>query len=164
MYWMPVPCGHGAKCCLMLTLLVRALVVLGIVILGLMAYVRLAPTDVARWHQIAAVASSGDVMAAGGFIAVRPITADAAQVLAALDAIARATPRTRVIAGSVAEGMITYQTRSLLWGFPDHTTVAMQGDLLVIHARLTFGQSDMGVNRARVLDWLDQLGPLTATP
>ena len=147
----------------MLTLLVRALVVLGIVILGLMAYVRLAPTDVVRWHQIAAVASSGDVMAAGGFIAVRPITADAAQVLAALDAIARATPRTRVIAGSVAEGMITYQTRSL-WGFPDHTTVAMQGDLLVIHARLTFGQSDMGVNRARVRDWLDQLGPLTATP
>ena len=158
-----MPCGHGAKRCLMLTLLVRALVVLGIVILGLMAYVRLAPTDVVRWHQIAAVASSGDVMAAGGFIAVRPITADAAQVLAALDAIARATPRTRVIAGSVAEGMITYQTRSL-WGFPDHTTVAMQGDLLVIHARLTFGQSDMGVNRARVRDWLDQLGPLTATP
>ena len=158
-----MPCGHGAKRCLMLTLLVRALVVLGIVILGLMAYVRLAPTDVARWHQIAAVASSGDVMAAGGFIAVRPITADAAQVLAALDAIARATPRTRVIAGSVAEGMITYQTRSL-WGFPDHTTVAMQGDLLVIHARLTFGQSDMGVNRARVRDWLDQLGPLTAAP
>ena len=136
---------------------------LGIVILGLMAYVRLAPTDAASWHQIAAVASAGDVMAAGGFIAVRPITADAAQVLAALDAIARATPRTRVIAGSVAEGMITYQTRSL-WGFPDHTTVAMQGDLLVIHARLTFGQSDMGVNRARVRDWLDQLGPLTATP
>ena len=158
-----MPCGHGAKRCLMLTLLVRALVVLGIVILGLMAYVRLAPTDVARWHQIAAVASSGDVMAAGGFIAVRPITADAAHVLAALDANARATPRTRVIAGSVAEGMITYQTRSL-WGFPDHTTVAMQGDLLVIHARLTFGQSDMGVNRARVRDWLDQLGPLTATP
>ena len=147
----------------MLTPLVRALVVLGIVILGLMAYVRLAPTDVVRWHQIAAVASSGDVMAAGGFIAVRPITADAAQVLAALDAIARATPRTRVIAGSVAEGMITYQTRSL-WGFPDHTTVAMQGDLLVIHARLTFGQSDMGVNRARVRDWLDQLGPLTTAP
>ena len=164
MYTMLVLCGHGAKCCPMLTIMVRALVVLGIVILGLMAYVRLAPTDAARWHQIAAVASAGDVMATGGFMAVRQITADPAQVLAAIDTIARATPRTRAIAGSVDAGMMTYQTRSLIWGFLDHTTVAMQGDLLVIHGRLTFGQADMGVNRARVLDWLDQLGPLTTAP
>lgn len=148
----------------MIEIMIRVIVVALALMVAAVTYVRLAPTDVARWHQLDQMAAPGDVAAPGGFLAARRITADAAQVLAAVDAIARATPRTRPIAGSVAEGMVTYQTRSLIWGFPDHTTVAVQGDLLVIHARLTFGQSDMGVNRARVRDWLDQLGPLTATP
>jgi hypothetical protein len=148
----------------MIDIMIRVIVVALALGVGAMTYVRLAPTDIARWHQLDQMAVPGDVAAPGGFMAARRITADAAQVLAAVDAIARATPRTRPIAGSVAEGMVTYQTRSLIWGFPDHTTVAVQGDLLVIHGRLTFGQSDMGVNRARVRDWLDQLGPLTATP
>lgn len=129
-----------------------------------MAYVRLAPTDVARWHQIATVDGPGDLPEAGGFRAARQINADPEAVLAALDRIALATPRTTRIAGAVDQGMITYQTRSLIWGFPDHTTVAVQGDLLVVHGRLRFGGSDMGVNRARVQDWLAQLGPLTTAP
>lgn len=148
----------------MIEIMIRVIVVALALMVAAVTYVRLAPTDVARWHQLDQMAAPGDVAAPGGFLAARRITADAAQVLAAVDAIARATPRTRLIAGSIAERMMTYQTRSLIWGFPDHTTVAVQGDLLVIHARLTFGQSDMGVNRARVRDWLDQLGPLTATP
>ncbi|MBR2574503.1 MAG: DUF1499 domain-containing protein [Loktanella sp.] len=148
----------------MIEIMIRVSVVALALMVAAVTYVRLAPTDVARWHQLDQIAVPGDQLAPGGFTAARRVTADAAQVLAAVDAIARATPRTRPIAGSVDEGMVTYQTRSLIWGFPDHTTVAMQGDLLVIHARLTFGQSDMGVNRARVRDWLDQLGPLTATP
>lgn len=148
----------------MIEIMIRVSVVALALMVAAVTYVRLAPTDVARWHQLDQIAVPGDQLAPGGFTAARRVTADPAQVLAALDAIALATPRTRPIAGSVAEGMVTYQTRSLIWGFPDHTTVAVQGDLLVIHARLTFGQSDMGVNRARVRDWLDQLGPLTATP
>lgn len=148
----------------MIEIMIRVIAVVLALMVGAMTYVRLAPTDVARWHQMDQIAVPGDQLAPGGFTAARQITADPAQVLAALDGIALATPRTRVIAGSVDEGMITYQTRSLLWGFPDHTTVAVQGDLLVIHGRLRFGQSDLGVNRARVLDWLDQLGPLTAAP
>jgi uncharacterized protein (DUF1499 family) len=66
-----------------------------------------------------------------------------------------------LLAGSAGEGMITFQTRSQLWGFPDHTTVAVQGDLLVIYGRLRFGKSDLGVNRARIAGWLETLGPLT---
>jgi len=148
----------------MIEIMIRVIVLVLALIIGAITYVRLAPTDVARWHQLDQVTTAGDVQAPGGFKAVRQITAAQEEVLTRLDAIARATPRTRPIAGSVDEGMITYQTRSLIWGFPDHTTIALQGDLLVINARLTFGQSDMGVNRARVRDWLDQLGPLTATP
>jgi hypothetical protein len=145
-------------------MMTRGLAIMALLVLGAMAYVRLAPTDAARWHQLEQVDTPGDLVEAGGFRAVRRIAADPAQVLTELDSIARATPRTRLVAGSVAEGMMTFQTRSLVWGFPDHTTVAVQGDLLVVYGRLRFGGSDMGVNRARVLDWLDRLGPLTAAP
>ena len=31
---------------------------------------------------------------------------------------------------------------------------------LAVHAHLVFGAADLGVNKARVLAWLDQLGPL----
>jgi len=145
----------------MMDVVVYIIAVLVLLVLGTMAYVRLAPTDIARWHQLEQVDGPSDLAQAGGFRAVRRITADPVDVLAAADRIATATPRTTKVAGAVDDGMMTYQTRSLIWGFPDHTTVAVQGDLLVIYGRLRFGGSDMGVNRARVQDWLIQLGPLT---
>jgi len=145
----------------MMDIMIYIIAVLVLLVLGTMAYVRLAPTDIARWHQLEQVDGPGDMAQAGGFRAARRITADPADVLTAVDRIAGTTPRTTKIAGAVDDGMMTYQTRSLIWGFPDHTTVAVQGDLLVIHGRLRFGGSDMGVNRARVQDWLTQLGPLT---
>ena len=74
-----------------------------------------------------------------------------------MDVIIRATPRTSVLAGSVAEGRVTYITRSLVWNFPDYTTVQQKGDYLLIFARLRFGGSDLGVNRKRVSRWLDQM-------
>jgi len=58
----------------------------------------------------------------------------------------------------VAEGRVTYITRSKLWGFPDYSTFETRDGDLLIHARLRFGSSDMGVNRARVTDWLARLG------
>ena len=69
-----------------------------------------------------------------------------------------ATPRTQHLAGTVEEGMVTYITRSLVFGFPDYTTARLQGDRIEIHSRLRFGQSDMGVNAARLESWLAQLG------
>ena len=141
----------------------RILIILIVILLGLMAYVRLAPTDVARWHKRPDAAAPGDTVETGGFRAVRRIKAPANEVLAALEQRALATPRTKLIAGSVAEGMVTFQSRSLLWGFPDHSTAAVEGDLLVIYGRLRFGRSDLGVNKARISEWLDTLGPLTET-
>ena len=77
--------------------------------------------------------------------------------LAALDSIIRDTPRTQVLAGSVDEGMITYVTRSRVFGFPDYTTVRQEGDMLEVYGRLRFGKSDLGVNAARIDGWLRQL-------
>ena len=74
-----------------------------------------------------------------------------------LDRIIRDTPRTVVLAGTPEEGMITYITRSRLWGFPDYTTVEARPGMIVIHGRLRFGSSDVGVNRARIDGWLATL-------
>ncbi|MEN8657020.1 MAG: DUF1499 domain-containing protein, partial [Marivita sp.] len=76
---------------------------------------------------------------------------------AELDRIILATPRTEVLTGSVEEGKVTYVTRSQWMGFPDYTTVMKSDDVLELFARLRFGQSDMGVNKARVDGWLDRL-------
>lgn len=139
----------------------RILILLIVVVLGLMAYVRLAPTDVARWHSLPDGAAAGDETGEGSFRAVRRITAAPSDVLAAVAQAAAATERTKLIAGRVAEGMMTFQTRSRIWGFPDFTTVAIQGDLLIIYGRLRFGRADLGVNKDRVDRWLAVLGPLT---
>lgn len=136
-----------------------ALAVLVLAVAGFAAYVRLAPSDPARWHQRPpdAPGAPGEVEGPGSFLAVRQV-ADPAAALAAADAAIRATPRTRVIAGSPAEGMVTYRTRSRLWGFPDYTTVWTEGDRIGFWGRLRFGGGDMGVNAARVRGWLATLG------
>lgn len=113
---------------------------------------RLAPSDPGRWHVRPDYTVDKD-FAAG---ALRGIDARPG-ALARLDRIARDWPRTRVLAGSVEEGMITYVTRTKLWGFPDYTTISQHDGRLVILARLRFGRRDFGVNRARIEAWLDAL-------
>ena len=140
---------------------IRILSVLLVIVAGFWLYVRFAPNDPAAWHQMPEITTPGDRLDPGGFQAVRRITGTSQEVLEAVARIADATPRTRLVAGSARAGMMTYQTRSRLWGFPDHTTVAVQGDLLVIYGRLRFGRADLGVNKARVESWLAALGPLT---
>ena len=127
--------------------MIWAVVLLGLV--GSFLFVRLAPSESVRWH--VDVTRSADTDFQGG--AVRVI-ADADDVLARLDEVARITPRTTVLDGSVAAGHITYVTRSAIWGFPDYTTVQRVDGQLRLFARLRFGQVDLGVNRARLEAWL----------
>ena len=133
--------------------LVYTLSIVLLALAGLALWVRFAPSDPARWHVAPGATRDRDMP--GGVIRVVP--GDAA-ALARLDAIIRATPRTTHLAGSLDEGMLSYVSRSRLWGFPDYTTVALRDDRLVVHARLRFGRSDMGVNKARVARWLEKLG------
>ncbi|WP_170338272.1 DUF1499 domain-containing protein [Ruegeria arenilitoris] len=126
------------------------LVVAAVVGLGL--YVRLAPADPARWH--VQVVAEADRDLPGGVIRVAQTGPDG---LARLDQVARATPRTTVLAGSVDEGLITYVTRSRVFGFPDYTTAQQDGDTLRIYGRLRFGRRDFDVNRSRVDGWLAAL-------
>jgi uncharacterized protein (DUF1499 family) len=124
--------------------------VIVVLVVGFGLYVRLAPTDAAKWHQ--PVKGDADKSFKSG--ALRVVQGDA-QTLSNLDGIIQATARTSVLAGTVEEGRITYVTRSALWGFPDYTTVR-DGTIAVL-GRLRFGRSDMGVNKARIEGWLNAL-------
>lgn len=123
-------------------------------------YVRAAPSDPARWH-VAPMAEGpmGAVVAGENSAALRlgPEAGVPAELLAKLDTVALATARTSRLAGSVEEGRITWVTRSALWGFPDYTTAEARPDGLYVEARSRFGQRDMGVNAARLTDWLSRL-------
>jgi uncharacterized protein (DUF1499 family) len=123
-----------------------------LIIVGGLAWIRLAPSDPAVWHVDPQVTANQDL--AGGVR--RRIPAEDG-TFEALDRIILATPRTEVLEGSVEDGKVTYITRSQWMGFPDYTTVMENGDVLELHARLRFGQSDMGVNKARVESWLERL-------
>jgi hypothetical protein len=124
-----------------------------LVVLGGLAWIRFAPSDPANWHVDPRVTTDQD-LASG---VRRRIEGGGEAQMQALHSIILETPRTEVLAGAPQEGRVTYITRSLWLGFPDYTTVQEAGDHLELWARLRFGQSDMGVNKARVEGWLDAL-------
>ncbi|SLN09962.1 hypothetical protein PEL8287_00128 [Roseovarius litorisediminis] len=126
------------------------LLIIVLLTVGLMVVVRMAPTEGAVWHQMPAAITNRDTTSG----AMR-ITGAGDDGLARLDAIIRQTARTRQLAGTVEEGMITYVTRSALFGFPDYTTIRQAGPQIEIYGRLRFGYSDMGVNAARIDRWLE---------
>jgi site-specific DNA-cytosine methylase len=125
-------------------------------VLLFMAYVRLAPSDPARWHRGTGVETPGEEKREGSYVWREAVTGDGTARLAEIDRAAMATPRTSRLAGSVEEGKITYVTRTRLMGFPDYTTVGLYGSdprVLEMFGRKRFGRSDFGVNAARLRAW-----------
>jgi hypothetical protein len=142
-----------------------------LVIAGLIfgAIIRFSPSDPTRFHIalhprpaiLGQWGAMGDVqvhaLMGGAYVDV-PKTAQPAQaMLARLDAIALASPRTVRLAGSPDAGHITWITRSAFWGFPDYTTAHAHPQGVTVYARLRFGASDMGVNAARLRAWMGAL-------
>ena len=134
--------------------------------LGLLAYIRLAPSDPAVWHVSPVAATTvgeGTCLDAittqmnGARVACQSTDAPD-PLLSRLDKIALATPRTTRLAGTPQSGRITWITRTALIGFPDYTTAEARqtptGSRLDIYARQRFGASDFGVNTARLKNWL----------
>ncbi|WP_286196872.1 DUF1499 domain-containing protein [Tropicibacter sp. R15_0] len=126
-----------------------------IVVLGGLGWIRFAPSDAAYWHVDPKVTTDQDLKDG-----VRRRLAGDEAVFTKLNDLIMNTPRTTVLAGSAADGHVTYVTRSLWFGFPDYTTVQRDGDVLEIWARLRFGSSDLGVNKARVDGWLNALAQM----
>lgn len=134
------------------------------------AVVNLAGHDPARWHVDPAtialrgtpnewLAAPPGATAAAPHMETRPRPEPPETLLARFDAVARSRPRTRAIAGSVAEGMVTYVQRSAIIGFPDYITVKAVpvdgGAALIVYSRSRYGRGDFGVNRARVETWVE---------
>ncbi|MFC7705040.1 DUF1499 domain-containing protein [Plastorhodobacter daqingensis] len=140
----------------------RLLLLLVVAALGGAAWVRLAPLEGPAWHvdpdQVQPPDRPNHALLRSGSV-VYPIPPET--LAAAVDDIAMADPRTRLLAGSVAEGHMTYVARSRIWGFPDLVTVRVvphpDGATLAVFSRARFGRSDMGVNQARLDGWLRQL-------
>ncbi len=130
-----------------------------IVFVALQAYIRLAPTDAARWHIDPFAASDPSP---GGVKRLLTVPLDPQDALTRFAAIADTEPRTRRVAGSVDEGRLTYRTRTVFWGFPDFTTISARSDEsgaeVVILARQRFGRSDFGVNARRADEWIKVAG------
>ena len=135
--------------------------------IGAVAYIRLAPSDPARWHVDLA---AGGLPGNAHVFCIKPGTRydgqeDPKNLLARLDAIALATPRTVRLAGSVDEGRITWITRSAVMGFPDYTTAqVMAGPGFCVAGRQRFGSEDLGVNATRIGGWMQDLLGLQERP
>ncbi len=87
-----------------------------------------------------------------------PVFDVAPDVLAArIDAIATAE-RADMIGGALALGEMTYVARSRIMGFPDAISIRLvpvgAGTRMEVFSRARFGQSDLGVNAARVARWV----------
>lgn len=153
--------------------LVRWLVAGAVVaVVGVIALVSAPGHDPARWHLDPAIAAPGakpnEYRAAPPGATRFPADAETRvyaeaprDLLARFHAMALKQPRTRAIAGSRDEMMITYVQRSRLFRFPDYITVKVVpvdgGAGLIIWSRSRYGTSDFGVNRARVEAWLAAL-------
>ena len=131
----------------------KALLIVAAIIAVVLVYIR-------RAAVVPMVLNDGyvqDTDLTGGFVALREIAGSEADFIARITDIALATPRTV----QISEAPLTFVTRSRWFGFPDITQVIVDDGRVTIHAHLVFGKSDLGVNKRRVLDWLNQLGPLT---
>jgi len=107
-----------------------ALLLLVLAAVGWDLWIRLAPDVVARWN---VPVGTDDPVTPGpcvekvvtvhhGARAACLLPGTPEEVLAQLDRIALTHARTRRLAGTPADGRITWESRSWMWGFPDYIT------------------------------------------
>lgn len=119
-----------------------------LLVVALVIYVRVAPSDPALWHKD--VPYQDERTFPGGVVRIVPGDRDAFERL--LDVAEK--DGAVVLAGSAGEGHVTFVSRSKVMRFPDYTTVQFMDGRISIYGRLRFGKSDLGVNSARIKRWL----------
>jgi len=82
----------------------------------------------------------------------------------AFDKMAMDQPNVERLAGSAAELWLTYIARTPVIGYPDYISVRfvpLSGgkSSLAVFSRARFGHGDKGVNRKRMLKWLEGFMP-----
>ncbi len=155
-----------------------ALLAILLLAIGLLLYVRFAGHDPAVWHVDPVSAPTPETP--NSYRVVQPgspvpesgresplFAATPSELMAAFEAHALAQPDTIRLAGSSEEGFTTFVQRTPLVKYPDYISVRAVSvgegqSALVILSRSRYGQSDLGVNKARIDAWLDALKPLEA--
>ncbi len=138
------------------------LILLLAALIGAALWIRIAPSDPARWNvDPVAAADPG-----GRGVRVAPGTLNfdtpPEELLSKLDGLMRARGRTETLAGVPGDLQITYIARSKWLGFPDYLTFRVlpvdgRGSTLAVLSRSRFGRSDQNVNRDRMEDILSEL-------
>lgn len=128
-------------------------------------WIAAAPSDPGRWHRDPL---DGDSTGRPNEYRIAPPDAPVFAVTPLdlarrIDAIARAEPHTRRLAGAPENGLTTYLQRSAVMKFPDYISVRVveheDGATVAIWSRSRFGYGDLGVNEARVVRWLNGAHP-----
>lgn len=130
------------------------LVALGVLLAGILLWVRVAPSDPAQWH-VDPVTVADPSTPNWSRIAAGEIVAPTGTLAPRIEAALAGEERVALLAGLLAEGWATYVQRSRLMGYPDYLSIRIlpAGDgqeTLVVLSRSRFGQSDLGVNAARL--------------
>ena len=122
---------------------------------ALALWVRLAPSDPARWHVDPATAPDPTTP---NFARVdRVVALPLPEVAARIAALASAEGAVR-LAGD--ETHTTWLARTRLMGYPDYISLRLtpegEGTRIQALSRSRFGRSDLGVNAARLVRWLPE--------
>jgi len=128
----------------------RMMTFLTVVLIAFMALqlmIRIAPSKPENWVISETGQAPGDYPSDGGFRVVRSVE-DASAFTQKFEQAMLAEPGTQKL--GQMQGQDIYISRSAFWGFPDYTTLVTDDERAEIYARLRFGKSDMGVNRARL--------------
>lgn len=135
------------------------LAAIAVLVVAAAIYVRVAPVDAAAWHvdpEEATPPPTPNFILLAGNEAVT-IDAPSLSVAGRLQAVAEAEGA-EVIGGAIGEGFVTYMVRSRIMGYPDFISLRLvpEDDTTRLHifSRSRYGQSDLGVNTARVQRWL----------
>lgn len=156
-------------------MVVVPIAVVSIAVASVSAGIRLAPDKPEQWHQDPLTAQAPESpnwyrltppdderSGSSDREGVAPVfDVPLAELETTFDAVATGDSRVSVLAGSAADGSVTYMQRSALMGYPDYVSVRFvsvdeQRSTLAIFSRARYGSSDMGVNEKRVRRWVQE--------
>lgn len=130
-------------------------VLLAVLGLGFVGYVRLAPSDPARWHVDPLTEADPSTP---NFARVDRVVAMPPEAVAATIAERARIEGAVLLAGDAEFG--TWIARTPVMRYPDYVTIRLlpegDGTRIVAFSRARFGVGDHGVNRARLRRWLPQ--------
>lgn len=142
--------------------------VAALIFVAIAGYIRFAADSAHIWHldpeHATRTGKPNDfVVAPEGGDMVSPVYNMSPEALMArFRKVAMAQPRVTIL--GERDGFATFVQRSRIMAYPDYISVkavkavkAPGGAQLHVYSRARYGFSDMGVNKARVLDWLGKI-------